>query len=1281
MSIEYLSSFNAGQLSPLLTPRTDLPVYKNGCATLRNFYVLPTGGVERRQGSKYIDDALGAESRLITFNFSSDESYIIEISASDINFFDGTGALLDTITSPYVAADIPLIKYVQSVDIIYAVCPGKPVQQISRLTIAPTFSIGEMTYNYPPFIDENEDLASYVKILSPLWTADTDYFIDQKINYLGVQYSAVATFTSGSSFVGGNWLEVPINSSLFGKGEAITLIADNEIFTEDLENSYFRLSHQRASDTVLLDGENRTGIWVTYEEVYIGGNTVKVNLSNFLQNWKFGTPSLECTIEEKDGVGGSWSTNYSWTTVGAAPQQIISGAGDDYIRVKIRGARTVGPGLSGGSFSIMEGYANRIAFEGTSALTITSDPLDVSYSDWNINTTGTWTGQLELEKSTDGGGIWERVTNITDTAGLSAENITIASEFKEGANTLIRLTFVWASGTLKATINNSTFRSEGVVKITNYVDANTVEAIIQSALLTNATTSRWSYGAFSDARGYPSAVAFHDTRLVFSGTTQDASRDYLSFVDDFTNFLTGVRDSDAIQITPNTNEPTTWLLSRGDALYQGTRGSVVTISTSDGKSITPTNVKALESLEFGGSTIQAIKTNETVVYLERLDKKLREIFYSDEEKGLVSRDLTVMANNISADGFSELVLQRTPDQIIYGLRSDGLLGGLTYERSQDVFGWAEFDFGGTVTSIAIRPSGTHDELWIIIERDGGRYIEQLGSRQFKDDLLDAWYVDSGVKEVLKSTKSSESITISTSGQYSMTVNSTAHGIVSGALIRLDSETDYLHGEVFGTEVIDADTFKLRDIADTLDINWNILSDNSFNMDIGVPIDINVLYQTDTLYSGSGYDIKRYAYDTDFWHITDPNDRVLYRNESANVIPPETTWTHRNYFGPSGSNNIDTGTYLGTSAFEYVIETGFHTNVSIDTRIFSNDNYSNIQGLRFYYDLAFQAYILRWRDASDVYQYLKYTIPQFADSMHEFRIKYDGNSLFIYCDGVIVAQADEQPNIRINNEATVIGYSATMRVTKWEIKNASGVVTSSVPFLELIGFDDEIVAEVGSNLFISGGSPAATWKSNPYELSGIPDLTHNYPVLEADFTEVSKTWDGLDHLEGEVVQVQGDGGFAGEFLVTGGEVTLDEYYNQVVIGLQYFSVMRPMFIETAGVNTKNINKSVNSAQVAFYRTLGGWSGIAKQNDDRDPEFDFADLSDWPDMDQTKYSKEPILFRRYEDDMGTVITPFSGSKRVNYSDTLSRIKNIFIIADAPLPMTVTSLSMDVGHGGRK
>ena len=93
------NTFQAGQLNPLLTSRTDLQAYKDGLATSTNWWHLAQGGVMKRQGFKFLAD-IGATARIIPWTYSSDEAYVLVLYASNVKVFSTTGTLISTKDNP-----------------------------------------------------------------------------------------------------------------------------------------------------------------------------------------------------------------------------------------------------------------------------------------------------------------------------------------------------------------------------------------------------------------------------------------------------------------------------------------------------------------------------------------------------------------------------------------------------------------------------------------------------------------------------------------------------------------------------------------------------------------------------------------------------------------------------------------------------------------------------------------------------------------------------------------------------------------------------------------------------------------------------------------------------------------------------------------------------------------------------------------------------------------------------------------------------------------------------
>jgi hypothetical protein len=90
-------SFNAGELSPLMYARSDVAKYKNGLTKCLNAVPLVQGGWARRSGTYYVapTKANGA-ARLVRFEFSTTQAYILELGNLYSRFYMNHGAILQT---------------------------------------------------------------------------------------------------------------------------------------------------------------------------------------------------------------------------------------------------------------------------------------------------------------------------------------------------------------------------------------------------------------------------------------------------------------------------------------------------------------------------------------------------------------------------------------------------------------------------------------------------------------------------------------------------------------------------------------------------------------------------------------------------------------------------------------------------------------------------------------------------------------------------------------------------------------------------------------------------------------------------------------------------------------------------------------------------------------------------------------------------------------------------------------------------------------------------------
>ena len=156
-----LTSFVSGEFSPKMDGRTDFEKYSSGAKTLENFLVHPQGAATRRVGTQFIAEvkSSAAKTRLIPFEFSTTQTYVLEFGNNYIRFFKDKGQILSggsayEISSPYLTAELFDIKFAQSADVMYITHPNHEVMKLSR-TGHTSWTLAEVEFTDGPYLATN----------------------------------------------------------------------------------------------------------------------------------------------------------------------------------------------------------------------------------------------------------------------------------------------------------------------------------------------------------------------------------------------------------------------------------------------------------------------------------------------------------------------------------------------------------------------------------------------------------------------------------------------------------------------------------------------------------------------------------------------------------------------------------------------------------------------------------------------------------------------------------------------------------------------------------------------------------------------------------------------------------------------------------------------------------------------------------------------------------------------------------------------------------------------
>ena len=161
-----LTNFTGGELSPRLDGRNDIAKYNSGCKTLENMIVYPHGSASRRSGTQFVAEVKDStkKTRLISFEFSTVQTYMLEFGNQYIRFYKDNGQILSggsayEIASPYLEAELFDIKFAQSADTMYICHPNHAPRKLTRSGHTSWTLTNDVIIN-GPFMDHNVELTT-----------------------------------------------------------------------------------------------------------------------------------------------------------------------------------------------------------------------------------------------------------------------------------------------------------------------------------------------------------------------------------------------------------------------------------------------------------------------------------------------------------------------------------------------------------------------------------------------------------------------------------------------------------------------------------------------------------------------------------------------------------------------------------------------------------------------------------------------------------------------------------------------------------------------------------------------------------------------------------------------------------------------------------------------------------------------------------------------------------------------------------------------------------------
>lgn len=371
----------------------------------------------------------------------------------------------------------------------------------------------------------------------------------------------------------------------------------------------------------------------------------------------------------------------------------------------------------------------------------------------HVESFGFWTGNFTLEKYYDGA--WVK---IRTQEGNHSQNYTFSETNKHDSIIQYRITSTefdpkpWSSENERQTgkVSIQSFSNDyyGVVKINSITNATRATATVVNELGDTKATSDFSLAPWSPSKGYPYCAGFFEDRLVFAGTEKYGQSFWMSKSGDYYNFKTSIpsEDTDAVIATLNGGQMNgiKAVIAFGEMLML-TAGGEYKVSGNNNP-ISPSNVRSQAQEYRGISDVAPVTVGSRIIYVQQQGSIIRDLGYQYDVDKYTGDDLTLLADHLfRKHKIVSMAYQQAPNSIVWCVRDDGLLLGLTYIKEQDIYAWTKHTtYEGEFIDVACIAGEDEDELWCVVKRNGQYFVEVMAPRGKTDEVEEQYFVDCGV---------------------------------------------------------------------------------------------------------------------------------------------------------------------------------------------------------------------------------------------------------------------------------------------------------------------------------------------------------------------------------------------------------------------------------------------------------------------------------------------------------------------------------------------------------
>jgi hypothetical protein len=338
-----------------------------------------------------------------------------------------------------------------------------------------------------------------------------------------------------------------------------------------------------------------------------------------------------------------------------------------------------------------------------------------------ITITGVFVGTLSLQYSVgSSAGPW-----VDTGTTYTADTGTVFNDGNDNQSIYYRLGFNaghYTSGSANVSISIGQGSITGIFRVTNYQNSQSVLAAVLEQLGTTTATPNWYEGAWSTFRGFPSCPVIWGGRLWWFGVSifGSVSDNY----NDFDDTITGGSAPIIGQFDSGPVENIYYAIGLQQLVVGNASQETSIRSDYLGDPVTITNFNVMTGSTQGSANVAAIQMDRSGIFVQVSGQRVFTLDLDIYTYSYKSTELTLLVPDFNSAGIVALAIQRKPDTRVHCVRTDGTVGIMVYDSTENVTCWLEVTpapssgGAGFVEDVTVLPGAgqSEDQVYYTVRR-------------------------------------------------------------------------------------------------------------------------------------------------------------------------------------------------------------------------------------------------------------------------------------------------------------------------------------------------------------------------------------------------------------------------------------------------------------------------------------------------------------------------------------------------------------------------------------